>query len=56
MAKVTKKSLAENIKRLESWEHLSMNEEHQLEAYRMLLSFMVGDVVADDLIRSKNSD
>jgi hypothetical protein len=37
MAKVTKESLAENIGRLESYGDLSLNEEYQLKAYRMLL-------------------
>ena len=35
--KVTKESLAENIGRLESYGDLSLNEEYQLKAYRMLL-------------------
>ena len=35
--KVTKESLAENIGRLESYGDLSLNEEYQLEAYRLLL-------------------
>lgn len=37
MSKVTKESLAENIGRLESYGDLSINEEYQLKAYRMLL-------------------
>lgn len=39
-AKVTKESLAENIGRLESYGDLSINEEYQLKAYRMLLAKM----------------
>jgi len=35
--KVTKESLAENIGRLESYGDLSLSEEYQLKAYRMLL-------------------
>lgn len=35
--KVTKESLAENIGRLESYGDLSINEEYQLKAYRLLL-------------------
>ena len=34
--KVTKESLAENIARLESYGDLSINEEYQLRAYRLL--------------------
>lgn len=49
--KVTKESLAENIGRLESYGDLSLNEEYQLKAYRLLLSFMVSAVVADELIK-----
>ena len=40
MSKVTKESLAENIGRLESYGDLSINEEYQLKAYRLLLSCM----------------
>lgn len=46
MGKVTKESLTERIKRLESRGNaeyalgLTMNEEYQLEAYRMLLDLM----------------
>lgn len=46
MTKVTKESLAEKIKRLESRGNaeyalgLTLNEEYQLEAYRMLLKYM----------------
>ena len=50
-AKVTNESLAENIGRLESYGDLSLNEEYQLKAYRLLLSFMVSAVVADELIK-----
>ena len=35
--KVNKESLAENISRLESYGDLSLNEEYQLKAYRLLL-------------------
>ncbi|MDI5767623.1 hypothetical protein MJN71_20735 [Salmonella enterica subsp. enterica serovar Cerro] len=38
--KVTKESLAENIGSLESYGDLSLNEEYQLKAYRLLLDFM----------------
>lgn len=38
--KVTKESLAENIGRLESYGDLSINEEYQLKAYRLLLGYM----------------
>lgn len=38
--KVTKESLAENIGRLESYGDLSINEEYQLKAYRLLLEYM----------------
>ena len=40
MVRVTKESLAENIGRLESYGDLSINEEYQLKAYRLLLGFM----------------
>lgn len=40
MSKVTKESLAENIGRLESYGGLSINEEYQLKAYRLLMQFM----------------
>lgn len=36
MSEVTKESLAENIGRLESYGDLSINEEYQLKAYRLL--------------------
>lgn len=39
--KVTKESLAENIGRLESYGDLSINEEYQLKAYRLLLVLLV---------------
>lgn len=44
MSKVTKESLAEKIKYLESVSKLglSLNEEYQLKAYRKLLQFMDG--------------
>lgn len=38
--KVTKESLAENIGRLESYGDLSINEEYQLKAYRMLHEYL----------------
>lgn len=38
--KVTKESLAENIGRLESYGDLSINEEYQLKAYRMLFDLV----------------
>ena len=38
--KVTKESLAENIGRLESYGDLSINEEYQLKAYRLLLELL----------------
>lgn len=41
--KVTKESLAENIGRLESYGDLSLNEEYQLKAYRLLI-----DLIPDD--------
>ena len=41
--KVTKESLAENIGRLESYGDLSLNEEYQLKAYRMLIELMPDD-------------
>lgn len=41
--KVTKESLAENIGRLESYGDLSINEEYQLKAYRLLLAKMVDE-------------
>lgn len=40
MTKVTKESLAERIKRLEYRPALSINEQYQLEAYRILLELM----------------
>lgn len=39
-SKVTKESLAENIGRLESYGDLSINEEYQLKAYRLLIDLM----------------
>ena len=38
--KVTKESLAENIGRLESYDDLSINEEYQLKAYRLLIGML----------------
>lgn len=43
MVRVTKESLAENIGRLESYGDLSINEEYQLKAYRLLLEYFLGD-------------
>ena len=40
MVRVTKESLAENIARLESYGDLSINEEYQIKAYRLLLDYM----------------
>ncbi len=37
--KVTTESLAENIGRLESYGDLSLNEEYQLKAYRLLADY-----------------
>uniref|UniRef100_A0AAU7E3T7 Uncharacterized protein n=1 Tax=Salmonella phage pJS4 TaxID=3141578 RepID=A0AAU7E3T7_9VIRU len=42
--KVTKESLAENIGRLESYGDLSLNEEYQLKAYRLLIDLIPGCV------------
>lgn len=48
MVTVTKESLAEKIKRLESRGNaeyalgLTLNEEYQLAAYRMLIQYLVG--------------
>ncbi|HAS1184530.1 TPA: hypothetical protein I3819_002873 [Enterobacter cloacae] len=52
MVNVTQESLAEKIKRLESRGNaeyalgLTLNEEYQLAAYRMLLRFLDGTVEA----------
>lgn len=52
MVNVTQESLAEKIKRLESLGNaeyalgLTLNEEYQLAAYRMLLRFLDGTVEA----------
>ncbi|KTH39038.1 hypothetical protein ASV25_11075 [Enterobacter hormaechei subsp. xiangfangensis] len=52
MVNVTRESLAEKIKRLESRGNakyalgLTLNEEYQLAAYRMLLRFLDGTVEA----------
>lgn len=40
MYKVTKESLAENIGRLNSYGDLSINEEYQLKAYRLLIDLL----------------
>lgn len=53
-AKVTKESLAENIVRLESYGDLSLNEEYQLKAYRMLLDFMRHEDYLNDLREEYN--
>ena len=48
MAKVTRESLSKRISRLECdciTEGLSLNEEYQLEAYKMLLDVMSHEVV-----------
>ncbi len=43
--KVTKESLAENIGRLESYGDLSINEEYQLKAYRLLMRALENEPV-----------
>lgn len=43
--KVTKESLAENIGRLESYGDLSLNEEYQLNAYRLLIELLRDECV-----------
>lgn len=53
MAKVTKESLAWRIARLEHQKRiigLSIKDVYNLEAYRLLLNFMVGAVAAQELI------
>lgn len=52
--KVTKESLAENIGRLESYGDLSINEEYQLKAYRLLLDFMRNEDYLNDLREEYN--
>ncbi|HDR2758972.1 TPA: hypothetical protein QCJ74_002304 [Enterobacter mori] len=53
MVNVTQESLAEKIKRLESRGSaeyalgLTLNEEYQLAAYRMLLKYLTGPVEAN---------
>lgn len=53
MVNVTQESLAEKIKRLESLGSaeyalgLTLNEEYQLAAYRMLLKYLTGHVEAN---------
>lgn len=53
MVNVTQESLAEKIKRLESLGNpeyalgLTLNEEYQLAAYRMLLKYLTGPVEAN---------
>ncbi|ENP2748034.1 hypothetical protein ACDF60_004528 [Salmonella enterica] len=48
---ITKESLAENIGRLESYGDLSLNEEYQLKAYRLLLErFKIDDECHHDWI------
>ncbi len=53
MVNVTQESLAEKIKRLESRGNaeyalgLTLNEEYQLAAYRMLLKYLTGHVEAN---------
>jgi len=49
--KVTKESLAENIGRLESYGDLSLNEEYQLKAYRMLIDLIPDDKHEHDWIQ-----
>lgn len=48
--KVTKESLAENIGRLESYGDLSINEEYQLKAYRMLLERLEKEDFVDNFM------
>lgn len=48
-AKVTKASLAENIGRLESYVDLSLNEEYQLDAYKLLMAYIEDEEDAQDL-------
>lgn len=43
--KITKESLAENIGRLESYGDLSINEEYQLKAYRLLIDLLPDECV-----------
>lgn len=53
MAKVTKESLAWRIARLEHQKRiigLSIKDVYNLEAYRLLLDFMAGAVLAQELI------
>lgn len=50
--KVTKESLAENIGRLESYGDLSINEEYQLKAYRLLAVYM--DSCSHDWIKGRD--
>lgn len=54
--KVTKESLAEKIKYLESVSKLglSLNEEYQLKAYRLLLDFMRHEDYLNDLREEYN--
>lgn len=54
MTKVTKESLAENIGRLESYGDLSLNEEYQLKAYRLLLDFLRNEDYLNDLREEYN--
>lgn len=49
--KVTKESLAENIGRLESYGDLSLSEEYQLKAYRLLAVYM--ESCAHNWVRDK---
>lgn len=48
--KVTKESLAENIGRLESYGDLSLNEEYQLKAYRMLHAIVSENPIYLDIL------
>lgn len=50
--KVTKESLAENIGRLESYGDLSLNEEYQLKAYRMLHAIVSENLVYLDILNN----
>lgn len=55
MTKVTKESLASAIRRLEDWQYiqgLSLREEYQLEAYRMLLDRLEVEAAMHDVLNS----
>ena len=60
MVNVTQESLAEKIKRLESLGNaeyalgLTLNEEYQLAAYRMLLKYLSGEEGIEAKMESSN--